>query len=68
MAKRATLNAQRSPTIIIPTYYALTTMTKTHHRTWRLARSTRIISAKYKRLAGGRARPRSPPVTGLRLS
>ena len=60
-AKRAALNAQRSPTIIMPTSYALTAVTKTHHRTWRLARSTRINRAKCKRLAGGRARPQSPP-------
>ena len=60
-AKRAALNAQRSPTIIMTTYYALTTMTKTHHRTWPLAHSTRINRAKYKRPAGGGARPQSPP-------
>ena len=40
MAKRATLNAQRSPTIIMLTSYALSTMSKTHYRTWRPARST----------------------------
>ena len=67
MAKRATLNAQRSPTIIMLTSYALSTMSKTHYRTWPLAHSTHINRAKYKRLAGGRARPRSPPVPSLRL-